>query len=185
MALRANPPQMSLCSAVSREQRAPPRLAAMTRKTHVHFSDLVGLNLLATDVTAELTDLAEALHNNIVCSPGIVGDRRVGWIWNPERRSAPAESHIPFHQVLADRRHFRMFIGLCRRLRHKETDADYQLQHNRGHDADRSFPHGRPHRRVSFRRRCSLSFMVPLKSASGRISIGPSPYLKPGSCETS
>jgi len=45
----------------------------MTRKTHVHLSDLVGLNLLATDVTAELTDLAEALHNNIVCSPGIVG----------------------------------------------------------------------------------------------------------------
>ena len=35
------------------------------------------------------------------------------------------------------------------------------------------------------RRRCSLSFMISLKSATGRISIGPSPYLKPGSCETS
>jgi len=45
----------------------------MTRKTHVHLSDLVGLNRLATDVTAELTDLVEALHNNIACSPGILG----------------------------------------------------------------------------------------------------------------
>ena len=45
----------------------------MTRKTHVHFSDLVGLNRLATDVTAELTDLAEALHNNIAGSPGVRG----------------------------------------------------------------------------------------------------------------
>jgi hypothetical protein len=45
----------------------------MTRKTHVHLSDLVGLNRLATDVTAELTDLAEALYNNIACSPGILG----------------------------------------------------------------------------------------------------------------
>jgi PGAP1-like protein len=45
----------------------------MTRKTHVHLSDLVGINRLATDVTAGLTDLAEALHNNIACSPGILG----------------------------------------------------------------------------------------------------------------
>jgi hypothetical protein len=45
----------------------------MTRKTHVRLSDLVGLNRLATDVTAELTDLAEALHNNIAGSPGIRG----------------------------------------------------------------------------------------------------------------
>ena len=45
----------------------------MTRKSHVHLSDLVGLNRLATDVTAELTDLAEALHNNIAASPGIRG----------------------------------------------------------------------------------------------------------------
>ena len=42
-----------------------------------------------------------------------------------------------------------------------------------------------PHREVSFRRRCSLSFIISLKSTTGRISIGPSPYLKPGSCETS
>lgn len=45
----------------------------MARKTHVHLSDLVGLNRLATDVTVELTDLAEALHNNIAGSPGIRG----------------------------------------------------------------------------------------------------------------
>src|SRR5258705_7516331 len=48
-----------------------------------------------------------------------------------------------------------------------------------------TFPHGRPHRDVSFRRRCSLSFIISLKSITGRISIGPSPYLKPGCCETS
>ena len=48
-----------------------------------------------------------------------------------------------------------------------------------------SFPHGRAHRDVSFRRRCSLSFIISLKSTIGRISIGPSPYLKPGCCETS
>ena len=41
----------------------------MTRKTHVHLSDLAGLNRLATDVTAVVTDLAETLHNNIARSP--------------------------------------------------------------------------------------------------------------------
>ena len=41
------------------------------------------------------------------------------------------------------------------------------------------------HREVSFLRRCSLSLINSLISAIGRISIGPSPYLKPGSCETS
>lgn len=45
----------------------------MNRKTHVHRSDLAGLNRLASDVTVGLTDLAEALHNNIACSPGIGG----------------------------------------------------------------------------------------------------------------
>jgi hypothetical protein len=43
----------------------------MTRNTHVHLSDLAGVNRLATDVTAELADLAEALHKNVTCSPGI------------------------------------------------------------------------------------------------------------------
>jgi pimeloyl-ACP methyl ester carboxylesterase len=45
----------------------------MITKPHVQISDLVGVNRLATDVTAQLTDLAEALHNNISSSPGIVG----------------------------------------------------------------------------------------------------------------
>jgi pimeloyl-ACP methyl ester carboxylesterase len=36
-------------------------------------SDLVGVNRLATDITAQVTDLAEALHNNIASTPGIVG----------------------------------------------------------------------------------------------------------------
>jgi hypothetical protein len=43
----------------------------MTRKTHVHLSDLVGVNRLATDATAELTDLAKAL------AP-IAGSARIG-----------------------------------------------------------------------------------------------------------
>jgi pimeloyl-ACP methyl ester carboxylesterase len=45
----------------------------MTRKTHVHPSDLAGLNRLAIDVTAELTEVTESLHKNIASSPGILG----------------------------------------------------------------------------------------------------------------
>ena len=45
----------------------------MSKKTHVHLSDVAGLNRLATDITVELTDLVEALHRNIACSPGIRG----------------------------------------------------------------------------------------------------------------
>ncbi len=45
----------------------------MTRKTHVHVSDLAGFNRVATDATVGVTDLAEALYNHIACSPGIVG----------------------------------------------------------------------------------------------------------------
>lgn len=37
------------------------------------MSDLVGVNRLATDITAQVTDLAEALHNNIASTPGILG----------------------------------------------------------------------------------------------------------------
>jgi PGAP1-like protein len=46
---------------------------SLSKKTHVHVSDLVGVNRLAADITAQLTDLAEALHNNIACSPGTLG----------------------------------------------------------------------------------------------------------------
>src|SRR5258708_9007794 len=52
-------------------------------------------------------------------------------------------------------------IRLCRRLRHKETDADYRHQ---GHGTDPSFPRGRPYRGISFRRRCSLSLIISFKS---------------------
>lgn len=45
----------------------------MTRKPHVHPSDIAGLTRLATDVTREVTDLAEALHKTIASSPGIGG----------------------------------------------------------------------------------------------------------------
>ena len=47
------------------------------------------------------------------------------------------------------------------------------------------FPSGCLQRSVFCRRRCSLAFTISLISAAGRISIGPSPYLKPGCCETS
>ena len=45
----------------------------MPRKTHVHLSDLAGLNRLATDATAEVTNLAEAVHKVIARSPGMRG----------------------------------------------------------------------------------------------------------------
>jgi hypothetical protein len=45
----------------------------LPKKTHVHVGDLVGINRLTTDLTLQLTDLAEALHNNIASTPGTVG----------------------------------------------------------------------------------------------------------------
>jgi hypothetical protein len=45
----------------------------MQKKNHVHVSDLVGLNRLATDVTLGLTDLAEGLHKNVASPSGIFG----------------------------------------------------------------------------------------------------------------
>jgi hypothetical protein len=45
----------------------------LPKKTHVHVGDLVGINRLTADLTLQLTDLAEALHNNIASTPGIVG----------------------------------------------------------------------------------------------------------------
>jgi hypothetical protein len=44
-------------------------------------------------------------------------------------------------------------------------------------------PTARSQRAVFFRRRCSLSFIISLKSATGRISINP--YFMPGCCEIS
>jgi len=45
----------------------------MTRKTHVHMSDLAGLSRLAAEATSGVTDLAETLHNIIARSPGLRG----------------------------------------------------------------------------------------------------------------
>ncbi len=54
-----------------------------------------------------------------------------------------------------------------------------------GHDTDHSFPRGRSHREVSFRRRCSLSFIISFISAAGRISIVPHFNFTPGDWEMS
>lgn len=45
-----------------------------TKKTCVHLSDLAGIGRLAVGATIGIADLAEALHNNIVSSPGIAGN---------------------------------------------------------------------------------------------------------------
>src|SRR5262245_43957199 len=68
--------QLELCGYRSWDGRnviAPARVAAMSKKSHVHLSDLAGLNRMVTDITVELTDLVDALHKNIACSPGIRG----------------------------------------------------------------------------------------------------------------
>ena len=41
----------------------------LPKKTHVHVGDLVGINRLTTDLTLQLTDLAEALHNTSLVPP--------------------------------------------------------------------------------------------------------------------
>ena len=43
------------------------------KKNNAHVSDVAGLNRLATNVTLRVADLAEALHNSVASSPGIVG----------------------------------------------------------------------------------------------------------------
>src|SRR5258708_2942597 len=54
-----------------------------------------------------------------------------------------------------------------------------------GHDTDHSFPRGRPHREVSFRRRRSLFLMISFIPAAGRISIVPQFNFTPGDWEMS
>jgi pimeloyl-ACP methyl ester carboxylesterase len=44
---------------------------AVTRNTHVHLSDMAGLNQLAIALIAEVIDLTETLHNSTAHSPGI------------------------------------------------------------------------------------------------------------------
>jgi pimeloyl-ACP methyl ester carboxylesterase len=45
----------------------------MNSKSHAHLSDLAGLTRVVTDVTTEVTSLAEMLHRNIAHTNGIVG----------------------------------------------------------------------------------------------------------------
>jgi pimeloyl-ACP methyl ester carboxylesterase len=52
----------------------------MTRKSHVHLSDLAGLGRLATGATAEVTDLVEAVHTVIDRSPGTPAQERASGI---------------------------------------------------------------------------------------------------------
>jgi len=56
-------------------------------------------------------------------------DRRVAGYGIGSGATRQQNLSIPFHQVLVNRRHFRVFIRLCRRLQNKETDADYQQRH--------------------------------------------------------
>jgi len=45
----------------------------MTKKTHVHLSDLQGLSRLSIEAIAGLTRLVEALHHSIARKPGVFG----------------------------------------------------------------------------------------------------------------
>ena len=47
--------------------------ASMRRKSHLHLSDIRGYSQLAIDATVGVTDLAEALHQTIVQTPGLLG----------------------------------------------------------------------------------------------------------------
>ena len=50
----------------------------MTKPVHVRWSDLRGLQRLATDATVGLTDLVEALHSTILRTPGVLGKSPAG-----------------------------------------------------------------------------------------------------------
>lgn len=54
-----------------------------------------------------------------------------------------------------------------------------------GHDTDHFFRRGRLHREESFRRRRSLSLIISVISATGRISIVPHFNFAPGDWEMS
>ena len=50
----------------------------MIRPSHLHLSDLRGLQRLASDATIGLTDLVEALHHAIGRAPGVLGAAPAG-----------------------------------------------------------------------------------------------------------
>jgi len=50
----------------------------MTRKSHLHPSDLRGFSRLTIDAVGGLTDLVEAMHHNIASTPAILGKPKSG-----------------------------------------------------------------------------------------------------------
>ena len=75
--------------------------------------------------------------------------------------------------------------GLNSRPDHIRNVIEGSLNRLRTDRIDHSFPRGRPHREVSFRRRRSLSLIISFKSAAGRISIVPHFNFTPGFLEMS
>ena len=72
--------------------------------------------------------------------------------------------------------------GLSRRSpRSRQSTRQASL----GHDTDHSFPRDHPHREVSCRRRRSLSLIISVISAAGRISIVPHFNFTPGAWDMS
>lgn len=50
----------------------------MTRKSHLHPSDLHGFSRLTFDAVGGLTDLVEAMHHNIASTPAVLGKPKTG-----------------------------------------------------------------------------------------------------------
>ena len=44
----------------------------MTKKNHIHPTDVCGVSRLAIDATLGITDLGEAMHHTIARTPGII-----------------------------------------------------------------------------------------------------------------
>ncbi|HEY2819025.1 MAG TPA: alpha/beta hydrolase [Casimicrobiaceae bacterium] len=59
---------------VAEGERKAPHNFVLIKRTHMRFSDLRGFHRLATDATAGLTDLVEAMHHTIVRTPSILGE---------------------------------------------------------------------------------------------------------------
>lgn len=51
---------------------------SLIKHTHINLSDLRGLQRLATDATVGIADLVETMHQTIVQTPGIFGERAKG-----------------------------------------------------------------------------------------------------------
>src|SRR5580700_817697 len=62
--------------------------------------------------------------SRFIALPSQDQDRRVAGYGIGSGAPRQLNLSIPFHQVLVERRHFRIFVQQCRRLRHKRTAAD-------------------------------------------------------------